>query len=110
MNCQELAKQIEIIDPELDPTDVARLCLLILNQDPGEDTLNDLEQLKKCWKNVAFRLGAAADQHAAVSEELAEFCSGGPVEFSPDDLWMLMRALKVQSQLLEFYLDEPALV
>lgn len=110
MNCQQLAEQIESIEPDLSPVDVARLCLLILNQKPTDEILADPESLRRSWKNVLFRLDAAADQHAAVSDELARFGGDGHVEFSPDHLWMLMRALKVQAQILELYIDEPSLV
>jgi hypothetical protein len=110
MTCQQLAARIESIDPTLSPSDVARLCLLILNQQLPEEMLETDAGLEKVWKTSVFRLELAADQHAAVSEELAAFGMDGPVGFSPDQLWMLLRAVKVQSQILEMYIDQPSLV
>lgn len=110
MNCQTLAERISSIDPSLQPADVARLCLLILLQDPGESTLSDDEALETLWKQTVFRLEAAADQHEAVSNELLSFGEDGPVNFSPDQLWMLMRAVKVQGQVIEMYAGTPAIV
>ena len=106
MNCQTLAERLLELQPELSPADVARLCLLILSQCEDPNTLDDSETLTKVWRNASFRLEAATDQHAAVSKELDAMCSDGPVQFTPDQLWVLLRAVKVQSQLLELYTDE----
>ena len=45
----------------------------------------------------------------AVAAELDAICIDGPVQFRPDQLWTLLRAVKVQSQILELYTDQPAL-
>ena len=110
MTCHELAKRLSELQPELGPVDIARLSLMILTQcDDGTDLLGDDDALIAAWKNSTFRLEAASDQHAAVAEELDKMCSDGPVKFSPDQLWVLLRAVKVQSQILELYTDTPAL-
>ncbi len=109
MTCHELAEKLHQMRPELPPADVARLCLLILNQTDDVDALTDDDQLTAAWQNATFRLEAAADQHDAVADELEAMCSGERVEFNPDQLWVLLRALKVQSQILELYTDHPAL-
>ena len=110
MNCQTLAERISDIDPTMQPIDVARLCLLILNQDPPEATLQDNEALETLWKQTVFRLEAVADQHGAVSRELVAFGEDSPVNFTPDQLWMLLRAVKVQGQVLEMYAGEPSVL
>jgi hypothetical protein len=110
MTCQQLAARIESLDPTLSPCDVARLCLLVLNQKLPPESFETDEGLEKVWRNSVFRLELAADQHAAVSEELESFGVDGPVSFSPDQLWMLLRAVKVQSQILDMYIDQPSLV
>ncbi|MGB7343833.1 MAG: hypothetical protein WBD20_06455 [Pirellulaceae bacterium] len=110
MNCQTLAQRISELQPELAAGDVARLCLLILSSAADIDALADDDVLMKAWRNASFRLEAATDQHAAVSVELDEMCSGGPVQFTPDQLWILLRAVKVQSQILELYTNEPVLM
>lgn len=109
MTCHELAKRLSSLQPELSQVDVARLCLLILSQcEPGE-TFEDDDVLRSAWQNASFRLEASADQHGAVADELDQMCANGPIDFSPDQLWVLLRAVKVQSQLLELYTDQPAL-
>jgi hypothetical protein len=109
MTCHELAKRLSELQPELSQVDVARLSLMILTQCDETDRLADDATLIATWKNATFRLEAASDQHAAVAEELDAMCSDGPVQFTPDQLWVLLRAVKVQSQILELYTDQPAL-
>jgi len=108
MTCHELAKRLADLRPELHAIEVARLSLLILIQTENAEKLHDDETLLSAWKNASFRLEASADQYAAVAAELDQMCSTGPVQFTPDQLWILLRAVKVQSQILELYTDEPA--
>ncbi len=109
MTCHELAQRINAIHPELPPAEVARLSLLILTQTTDTQELAEEASLMRAWKNASFRLEAAADQHAAVADELEQLCNSGPISFTPDQLWILLRAVKVQSQLLDLYTDQPAL-
>lgn len=109
MTCQELANRLQTLAPELSPIDIARLSLMILTQTNDTDSLSSETELINAWKNASFRLEAASDQHAAVADELDQLCGDGPIEFSPDQLWLLLRAVKIQGQLLELYTDQPAL-
>ena len=109
MTCHELAKRLSELQPDLCPVDIARIALMILTQCEDVDLLADDAALIAAWKNTTFRLEAASDQHAAVAEELDTMCNDGPVQFTPDQLWVLLRAVKVQSQILELYTDQPAL-
>ena len=109
MTCHDLAKRLSELQPDLSPIDVARLALMILTQSDDTGALADDDGLKSAWKNASFRLEAASDQHAAVAMELESICDDGPVQFTPDQLWVLLRAVKVQSQILELYTDQPAL-
>ncbi len=82
---------------------------MILNQCDDPSELKDDSKLLRAWKNASFRLEAAADQHAAVADELDHMCVDGPIHFSPDQLWTLLRAVKVQGQILELYTEHSAL-
>ena len=62
MNCHELASRIERIEPDALPRDVARCCLLLTNQVPNLDSLDDEGRLSQAWQETALRLQAAADQ------------------------------------------------
>ena len=109
MTCQELAERLQTHAPELSPVDVARLSLMILTQTEDSNSLADDATLMSAWKSASFRLEAASDQHSAVAEELDQLCGDGPVDFSPEQLWLLLRAVKIQGQILELYTDQPAL-
>ena len=108
MLCHQLAARIRELDADLPPAEVARLCLLLLSSTADPDTLADVGTLRQQCKAAAFRLKAAADQHAAMTEELESLCGDQPQRFTPDQIWTLVRAIKVQSQTLELYTHQPA--
>ncbi len=109
MTCEQLAQKLEGLNPQATPIEIARQCLLILNTQPQADRLDDDEQLKLALRAANFRLEAAADQHSAMADELEQLCQDGPVRFSADQIWVLLRAVKVQSQLLELFTESRAL-
>ena len=51
---------------------------------------------------------AAIDQHAAMTQELEDLASSDPREFTPDQIWILVRSIKVQSQILKLYAGDVA--
>lgn len=108
MTCEQLAGKLAQFEPQASAVDIARLSLLILNSCSDESLLNDDEYLRAAIRAASFRLDAVADQHAAMACELDLLCQDGPVRFSPDQIWTLLRAVKVQSQLLELYTSVPA--
>lgn len=110
MNCHQLAEQLASDRPDLSPVEIARLCLILLNRESSPDRLLDPPTRLKAWRNASFRFEAATDQHSAILEELDELLGDAPIQFSPDQLWTLLRAVKVQSQMLELYTDQPSLV
>lgn len=105
--CHELAQRIESIYPEAAPGEVARLCLLIANLVDDLDALADEEVFDLAWKEVGLRLQAATDQHAAMTEELEELAGHNPEKFTLEQIRVLMRALKVQSLVLQLYVGQP---
>lgn len=109
LTCQELANCIESLQPEALPRDVARLCLLLANHVGNLDVLEDSGRLTQAWQEMGLRLQAATDQHAAMTEELEALASSDPEKFSPEQVWVLIRAIKVQSQVLQLYVGQPAI-
>jgi hypothetical protein len=109
MNCHELARRIERLQPEADLRNVARLCLLLANATPDVGQLEDDRQLTVAWQDVYLRMQATADQHAAMTEELDGLARSDPKRFTPEQIWVLIRAIRVQSQILQLYLGEPVL-
>ena len=107
MKCSELANKVANLQPEADPRDVARFCLLLTNAVDTVDALVDEDQLSATWQEVGLRLQAATDQHAAMTEELESLARSDPSRFTPDQIWILIRAIKVQSQILRLYVGDP---
>jgi hypothetical protein len=109
MNCQLLAERIQRLDPEADVREVARTCLLLSNMVESLDVLRADTRLLETWRELSLKLQLATDQHAAMTEELEQLASSDPEHFTKDQIWILIRAIKVQSQVLQMYLGEPAL-
>lgn len=109
MNCRELAARIESFQPDAIPRDVARLCLLLTNAVDDVRELGDDEALRQAWSDMSLKLQAATDQHAAMTDELEALASSDPRKFTPDQVWVLIRAIKVQSQVLQMYVGQPVL-
>lgn len=107
MNCTELAQQIERIQPDASPQDVARLCLLLANTVDNLDMLRDQSALQDAWKRTGLQLQLATDQHAAMTQELEQLAASDPEKFSQEQIWVLIRAIKVQSQVLQMYVGHP---
>jgi len=107
MNCAELAQQIERIQPNASPQDVARLCLLLTNSVDDLDMLRDQNSLQDAWKHTGLQLQLATDQHAAMTQELEDLAASDPEKFTQDQIWVLIRAIKVQSQVLQMYVGHP---
>ena len=109
MNCQELAGKIQALQPNASIQDVARLCLLLANGEESLEDLRELPKLKSTWKEVRLKLQASTDQHAAMTQELEDLASSDPEKFTRDQIWILIRAIKVQSQVLQMYVGQPLL-
>lgn len=107
MTCQQLAQRIENLQPDAGVRDVSRLCLMLANTCDDVTKLDDDATLTQAWREASLRLQAATDQHAAMTEELESLARSDPQEFTPDQIWVLIRAIKVQGQILQLYLGEP---
>ena len=109
MNCTQLAETIERLQPQAETRDVARLCLLLTNAVDNVDALTDESRLTTIWRDMGLRVQAATDQHAAMTEELENLARTDPRKFTPEQIWVLIRAIKVQSQILQLYVGESLL-
>ncbi len=109
MTCQELAYRIQRLQPDAAARDVARVCLLLANTTDDVSKLDDDELLTAAWREAGLRLEAATDQHAAMTEELESLAKSDPRQFTPEQIWILIRAIKVQGQILQLYIGEPVL-
>jgi hypothetical protein len=99
-----LIKNVALLHPEFSPVEQLRLALLVSQQADTLDELIDVNELDSACENMGMQLSAASDQHNAVADELDSLAAGDPCEFSSDHVWTLVRAIKVQSQILNLYL------
>ena len=103
MNFAELIDKIQQIEPAADPAEVARICMFLLSRVESSQLPTDLDSLQELWAETKLQLQGAMDQHAAMTEEIHNLACSDPRRYSPDQVWTLVRAIKVQSQLLHLY-------
>ncbi len=84
--------------------EVFRMAMLLCHAAPSPIALDDESLRAKLFSEIQLQLSMHEDQHAAIASELDSLASTEPCEFSVNHLWTLIRAIKVQSQLLNFYL------
>ena len=104
MDAQQLVSSIAQAKPEYSVANQLRYALLLANQNEELSNLSDPGELTRQCDQVSMQLNATTDQHAAVSHELESLAATAPCEFTPDHVWSLVRAIKVQSQILNMYL------
>ena len=109
MNCQQLASKVEQLEPHASPQDIARACLLLATGRTNLSELADDDKLRNAWQDACLRLQFATDQHAAMTQELEQLAASDPEKYTRDQIWVLIRAIKVQSQVLQLYVGQPLL-
>lgn len=109
MTCHELAERVNQLEPGASAQDVARICLLLANNHANIDSFADENRLKQACQQTSLKLQLATDQHAAMTQELEELAGSDPEKFSQEQVWILIRAIKVQSQVLQLYVGQPLL-
>jgi hypothetical protein len=109
MTCQDLAQRIQEFEPQAGAEDVARMCLLVAGGNDLAALGRDEARLQAACRDASLKIQFAADQHAAMTQELEELASSDPKKFSSDQIWVLIRAIKVQSQVLQLYAGHPVI-
>ncbi len=80
------------------------MALLLTLHQPGDHGLRGDRLLLNQCEDISLQLSAASDQHAAVADEIESLAATEPCNFSPAHVFTLVRAIKVQNQVLNFYL------
>ena len=107
MTFHDLAARIAELQPEATPRDVARLCLLLVNCVDDVEELDDESRFSEVWREASIRLQAASDQHTAMAAELDALARTAPESLTKEEVQTLIRAIKVQSQVLRLYVGQP---
>jgi hypothetical protein len=104
LSAQRLINAICELRPEDSPTQHLRLALLLCLRHEDTCTLaEDAEELERHIMEVTLQLSASTDQHAAIAGDLDSLASTSTCEFNAQHVWTLVRALKVQGQILQLY-------
>lgn len=108
MDAGQLVQRVSELLPGSSPVETLRMALLVAQEHDAPESLATEAALQAACQNMGMKLSAASDQHAAVAVELDNLGATQPCDFSPDHLWTLVRAIKVQSQILNLYLGSRA--
>ncbi|MFK7737646.1 MAG: hypothetical protein AB8B50_16550 [Pirellulaceae bacterium] len=104
MSAQQLIEAICELRPDYTPAQHLRLALLLCLQHEDTSKLaQDAERLEGQILEVTIQLSASTDQHAAIASDLDSLAATSTCEFNAKHVWTLVRALKVQSQILQLY-------
>ncbi len=100
----ELIGRLSRLYPHYCQSELLRMALLISLHQPMEKIEHSDIELRLQCEEISMQLNAAGDQHAAVADELDSLAATAPCNFSPTHVFTLVRAIKVQSQVLNLYL------
>ncbi|MEO8268966.1 MAG: hypothetical protein ABI557_04540 [Aureliella sp.] len=105
-----LVQRLARLYPHYGQSELLRMGLLLSLHQPevmaGEldfERVSD-DELFSLSQDVSLQLSAAGDQHAAVADELDSLAATSACDFSPNHVFTLVRAIKIQSRVLDLYL------
>lgn len=108
MELNRLLQQVMVRMPAASAADTFRMAMLLshtLGHSDGETSGEVFElAIDQRMQDISLQLSVHEDQHAAIADDLDSLASTEPCQFNVQHLWTLVRAIKVQSQLLGFYL------
>ena len=104
MNAQQLVNRLTRLRKDDDLAELLRAALLIALHAPDLNNLDDDEKIERQLQEIEWQMRASLDQHAAVADELDSLATTAPCDFTSEHLWTLVRAIKVQNQILNLYL------
>lgn len=112
MNAAHLVNDIQLVMPAASQFEILQMAYLV-SLEAAETDRENPERLRQLVREIQLRLKAASDQFTAVAHELSAVGRFDPCKFSPNQLWSLLRSIKVHSQLLQLYtgrVGQPTLV
>lgn len=103
----EITRLLEMIterNPDAPPAVIFRMGMHVCHACQEQDPTSDERLLDQLLRDIAIKLALLEDQHSATADELDSLAGTEPCKFNAQHLWMLVRAIKVQSQFLDFFL------
>ncbi len=104
MQASELIERIQAERPNLPLRLIFQKTLLLTNAVTRIDILRDDKTLREALDTIDLQFAAVTDQHAAMTEELEQ--AGRTGEVSMETIWTLIRAIKIQSQILQLFIGD----
>lgn len=104
MEPMRLLQEVLTRMPGAEPAEAFRMAMLLCHSRQAEEAVEDAELCDGLIQDLQLQLAMHEDQHAAIAEDLDALASTEPCQFNVQHLWGLIRAIKVQSQLLGLYL------
>jgi hypothetical protein len=99
MNLLDIISLTQSLRPKASDEQVVRWVLMMLvSQSPITE-----ESLAESLTFVEQSNRLMSDQASAVAEELDSLASTQPSEFCPSHIWTLLKAIRVQKQILDLY-------
>jgi hypothetical protein len=105
MQLSDLVTKLQDRNPEATDVYIARLALLVTKLVEDWPVMVQDGKLADVCATIELKMSALHDQQAAIAHELDELATSAPCEFNPKHVWTLVRGIKVQTQLLNQYLD-----
>jgi len=101
MSLSLLIDQLSEQLPNASERRLACMAMLVCDRSPTLECLQDKPQFLSLLDDINLKIQSLDDQHAAVALELDSLAQTEPCEFEPKHVWTLIRAIKVQSQLVD---------
>ncbi|MCU0716983.1 MAG: hypothetical protein MUD03_12730 [Pirellula sp.] len=106
----QIIRAIEAEYPELPPQHQLAMAMIVRqegiirqqeNEPASAPRLTAESPDRSCIQQSYMRLQSLMEQQAAVAEELDQLAAGSPCEFEPNQIWILIRAIKAQSRIVD---------
>ncbi|XZE35523.1 hypothetical protein SH501x_001023 [Pirellulaceae bacterium SH501] len=101
---EQIIRAIETEYPALSPQHQLAMAMILWQEsnEPASAPKNAQRSIDRSSIQHAYmRLQSLLEQQAAVAEELNQLAAGAPCEFEPNQIWILIRAIKAQSRIVD---------
>lgn len=105
MRLTQLIEELQGLEPAADDVYIARAALLLAKENDDLSKFENTDTLQSSYRSMCMRMSSLHDQQAAISLELNALAESAPCEFNPQHVWTLVRGIKIQTQILDHYLD-----
>jgi hypothetical protein len=101
---EQIIRAIEAEYPELPPQHQLAMAMIVRQEEyelTSAPKSAGQSPDRSCIQQSYMRLQSLMEQQAAVAEELDQLAAGSPCEFEPNQIWILIRAIKAQSRIVD---------